>query len=324
MRWLLVLLPLLMCGCSRKEDAGPPSPTPSEPVRLSLDGLHNVYRVSERLYSGSSPEGAEGFRSLQRLGIKMVLSVDGARPDVDRARRHGLRYVHLPIGYHGISEEQVLRLARAVRDLPGPIYVHCHHGKHRGPAAAAVALLCLDESWGNEEAVAWLHQAGTDSRYTGLYAAVRTVRPAMKVDLDGVPPDFAEVAEVGGLARLMVAIDEHWEHLRLVRKAGWKVPLGHPDVDPPHEALQLAELYREAGRLPLAKRAKGKEFRRWLVEAEQGALKLERILRPGKGKQNLDVEATEKAFRQAAAACTRCHTRYRDAPPVGRMGSPPS
>ena len=29
-------------------------------------------------------------------------------------------------------------LARAARTLPGPIFVHCHHGMHRGPAAAAV------------------------------------------------------------------------------------------------------------------------------------------------------------------------------------------
>jgi TonB family protein len=29
------------------------------------------------------------------------------------------------------------RIVRAVRDLPGPIYVHCHHGKHRSAAEGA-------------------------------------------------------------------------------------------------------------------------------------------------------------------------------------------
>src|SRR5262249_30099789 len=153
-------------------------------------------------------------------------------------RRHGLRYAHVPIGYDGVPRRQALRIARAVRDLPGPVYLHCHHGKHRGPAAAAVALLCLDDSCAAEQAVAWLREAGTDPRYAGLSAAPRQLRRPSSEELDGVPADFPEAAEVGGMARLMVEVDARWDHLRLARAAGWKAPPGHPDVDPPHEALQ--------------------------------------------------------------------------------------
>src|SRR5690349_19529458 len=94
-------------------------PSSSDFARVEAAGLHNVLRVSDRLYSGSSPEGEEGFRSLEELGVRTVVSVDGARPDVEGARRHALRYVHLPIGYDGVPRDQALRLARAVRDLPG-------------------------------------------------------------------------------------------------------------------------------------------------------------------------------------------------------------
>src|SRR5262249_7822843 len=100
-----------------------------------LPGLHNVFRVSDKLYSGSVPEGELGFRTLQALGIRTVISVDGARPDAATARRFGLRYVHLPFGYDGCPTARALEIIRAVRDLPGPIYLHCHHGKHRSPAA---------------------------------------------------------------------------------------------------------------------------------------------------------------------------------------------
>src|SRR5262249_33410514 len=141
------------------------------PQAVEAAGLHNVYRLTDRLYSGSAPEGDEGFASLRGLGVRTVISVDGARPDLERARRFGLRYVHLPVGYDGAPEAQPLRLARAVRDLPGPVYVHCHHGKHRGPAAAAVVLRCLDESCGADAATAWMRQAGTDPHYGGLYAS---------------------------------------------------------------------------------------------------------------------------------------------------------
>ena len=69
-------------------------------------GLHNVFQLNERLYSGGGPEGDSGFASLKKLGVKTVISVDGARPDVARARAHGLRYVHVPIGYRGVPQAQ--------------------------------------------------------------------------------------------------------------------------------------------------------------------------------------------------------------------------
>jgi hypothetical protein len=279
---------------------------------VQAPGLHNVYRISEKLYSGSSPEGEVGFRSLQQLGVKTVLSVDGGRPDVALARRFGLRYVHLPIGYDGVPREQALRIAREVRDLPGPVYLHCHHGRHRGPAAAAVAHLCLDEKCGVAAAVAEVRRAGTDPRYQGLYAAPGQLRRPTRQELDQVPANFAEVAEVAALAQAMVALDGHWERLKQVRAAGWKAPPEHPDVDPPHEALQLLEQYREARRL-LQAQARPAEFRRWLAEAEEGAKELEAALRD-RAKKPADGSAAEKAFRRAERACTRCHARYRDVP----------
>ncbi len=307
--FVLALFGALLCGC-----AGPlPAPAPAAPARLQpvpveAKGLHNVYRLSDALYSGSSPEGDEGFRSLQKLGVQTVLSVDGARPDVERARKHGLRYVHLPIGYDGVPERQAWQIARAVRDLPGPVYLHCHHGKHRGPAAAAAACLCLDESCGVDEALEIMRRAGTDPRYKGLFGSVKSLRRPTAGKLAQAPARFPEVAEVGGLARNMVAVDERWEHLKQVRAAGWKVPPDHPDVDPPHEALQLAEHYREASRLVEVRR-RHEELRRWLAEAEEGARALEVALRRTK-----NATGAERAFRQAQQSCARCHAKYRDAP----------
>jgi hypothetical protein len=262
------------------------------------------------LYSGSSPEGDAGFRSLHELGVKTVISVDGARPDVDRARQYGLRYVHLPIGYDGVPRAQALRIARAVRDLPGRVYLHCHHGKHRGPAAAAAAWRCLDAACPAADALALLRRAGTDPHYTGLYAAVKALAPPVPGELDRVAADFPEVARVNDLARLMVALDERWDHLKAVRAAGWKAPPGHADLDPPHEALQLREHYRELARLPEAK-ARPDDFRHLLGEAEGRAGELERALRDRPG--SIDRAAVEQAFSRSAALCTHCHARFRDA-----------
>jgi protein tyrosine phosphatase (PTP) superfamily phosphohydrolase (DUF442 family) len=307
-----LLVTAFLVGCqnrtpTRQENAEAGSAVP-ETGPIQREGLQNLYRITDNLFSGSSPEGDEGFRSLKELGVKTIISVDGARPDVDRARKFGLRYVHLPFGYDGIPRQRVLELAKAIRELPGPFYIHCHHGKHRGPAAAAAIHLCLDEKCSVEQAVAEMKRAGTDPHYTGLYAVPqRLVRPSAK-DLDQVPADFPEVAKVSGLAQFMVEIDARWENLKRIRAAGWKTPPDHADLDPPHEALQLVEQYREAGRLAQVKE-RPQEFRRALADAEEKASALERVLR---GIENRLL--ADEAFRRAGTACVKCHAKYRDVP----------
>jgi protein tyrosine phosphatase (PTP) superfamily phosphohydrolase (DUF442 family) len=310
---LIALASALAYGCSGGSDTRPAATAPAPPPqKVEAKGLHNVIRLSERLFSGGSPDGDEGFASLRELGVETIISVDGARPDVERAHRFGLRYVHLPIGYDSVPEDQGLRIAKAVRDLPGPVYVHCHHGKHRGPAAAAVARLCTDDRCGAEEALEGMRLAGTDPHYTGLYAAPREFRRPTADELDRLPADFPEVAEVTGLAQLMVEVDDRWERLKLARAEGWKAPQDHPDIDPPHEALQVVEQYREALRLPKTAE-RPDDFRRRLEEARDTAEGLESALRPGEGKA-VDREAAEAAFKTAGDACTRCHGTYRDVP----------
>jgi cytochrome c556 len=56
------------------------------------------------------------------------------------------------------------------------------------------------------------------------------------------------------------------------------------------------------------------EVRRWLAEAEATAQRLEAVLHAGKKKGTVDMAEAEKAFKGTAAACTRCHARYRDMP----------
>ena len=115
----------------------------ADPDKLGSEHLPNSYRVTEKMISGGQPDGEAGFRELRDLGVKTIVSVDGAKPDVELAKKYGLRYVHLPHGYDGISDVRLKELAKAVRDLPGTIYIHCHHGKHRSPAAAAAACVVV-------------------------------------------------------------------------------------------------------------------------------------------------------------------------------------
>jgi protein tyrosine phosphatase (PTP) superfamily phosphohydrolase (DUF442 family) len=271
-------------------------------------GLQNVFRVSEKLYSGAVPEGATGFASLRALGIRTVITVDGARPDVVAAQRFGLRYVHLPFGYDGCPTPRALEITRAVRDLPGPIYLHCHHGQHRSPAAAALVHIALDGA-SNQEAVQFMKRAGTAPGYLGLYGAAASFRRPSKADIDGAPGRFPEVAEVPPLAEAMVQIDERFEALRQSQREGWRLPRQHPDILPPHEALQLKELFRELRRTD-GHETRPPDYQGWMRISEQSATELEAALRAG------DHGRADIALSQASATCGACHARYRNVPQV--------
>lgn len=309
---LICILGFGVLGCQSQKPAARPlvelvlPAIGDEPRQFA--GLHNVIRVSDKLLSGSSPDDVAGFESLRKLGIRTIISVDGSRPDVDRARERNLRYVHLPVGYDGISQEQANRLARAVRDLPAPIYLHCHHGKHRGPAAAAAVQLCLDRACTPAAAVEIMKRAGTDPHYTGLFGAPHRLRRPTREELAAVGSDFPETSAVPALVQAMVEIDATWDHLSGIRKAGWKPPKDKPDLDPPHEAKQLGEHYRELARLNEST-SRPADYRQRLLEAEQSAAALESNLR-----SNAATEAIERTFQRCRTSCAQCHAQFRDVP----------
>lgn len=312
---LLVLwaaAPAAFVGWARAED---PKVAPAQPVPAPQKGgedvghMHNVHAVTPRFWRGSQPEAESDFAELAKRGIKVVVSVDGARPDVEAARKHGLRYVHVPMGYNGISREKEVLLYKAFRTLEGPFYVHCHHGKHRGPAACAVGLMGV-EGWTAEQVVAELKLAGTASKYEGLYAmAGAFVRPTPE-ELAAAPDEFPEVSPVPAFQQAMVEVDAGFVRLGDVRKAGWKAPPEHPDVTPKHEATIFAQYLRELARREECQQAKP-DFRAWLADGEKAARDLEAAL----AAPTVDAAKAEAAFKRIEASCVDCHKAYRDNAP---------
>lgn len=289
----------------------PAPPISSWAIPIEAAGLHNVYALGTNVYSGSSPEGREGFASLAKLGVKTIITVDGATPDVEAARESGMRYVHLPCGYDGIGTNIQLLLVKAGQDLPGPIYVHCHHGKHRGPAAAAV--LCMaDQGWNAEQAEAFLVRAGTSTNYAGLYQTIRTFRVPSEARLRALPADFPEIAPVSGLVEAMVGVDARWDNLKAVRAAGYRVPPDHPDIDPANEAVILWEHFREARRLPEV-RQQGEDLIRRFSEAEAQGKQAERLLMLFGETPRSEIEAQlDRTFDAVNQSCSSCHKAYRN------------
>lgn len=301
-------------GCSPSSSRVPTAPTARtwSPLRVERSHLPNAYRLHAKVISGGQPDGEAGYRELGELGVKTVISVDGAQPQVELARKYGLRYVHLPHGYDGIPEARARELAKAVRDLPGPIYIHCHHGKHRSPAAAAVACIgagLLPEDQG----LSVLWTAGTSENYQGLYASAERARRFDNGLLDALSQEFPETVQVPPMAEAMVAIQRTHDHLDAMRQAGWKSPLDHPDLDPPHEALLLREHFTELLRTGEAL-GQPAQFRALLRESETAAARLEAGLRSWSDHGEPAPGMVEDAFARSTKNCQDCHTRFRDVP----------
>lgn len=308
---------LWVASAHAAESARAAAPLPRDTRAIHVAGVHNVFALGSNLFSGSAPDNEAGFAALAKLGVKTIISVDGARPDVDLARKHGMRYVHLPHGYDGIAPNVQAQLAKAAESLPGPVFIHCHHGQHRGPAAAAVICLA-NKGWSVADAEQFLTAAGTATNYVGLYDTVRTFRKPSVEQMRATPAAFPESVRVSGLVDAMVAIDDRWDHLKAVRAAGYEVPKDHPDIRPANEAVILWEHYREAQRLPETAR-RGAKFTELLRTAEAQAHDAERLLEEYARDRQPTIRAQlDRTFDSMANSCASCHRRFRD--PAGIKG----
>jgi protein tyrosine phosphatase (PTP) superfamily phosphohydrolase (DUF442 family) len=258
--------------------------------------------LTDQLYSGAEPKTDAAYAELAALGVKTIVNVDGATPKIEMAEKYGLEYVHIPIGYDAVTPEQAAAMVRVMRERPGPYFFHCHHGRHRGPAAAAIALM---ESTGCsvEDGVQVLIEAGTSEGYPGLW---RDVRGFVSPSADAQLPELVAVAEVGDFEAAMAKLDRSWDEMKLIQKAGFLSSADHPDLDPHNVARILRESIEDSMELsdPLLKA--DVLYHEEMDKALQGARDLEAALledRLG------DAQAPYDVVRRS---CKKCHVEFRD------------
>jgi protein tyrosine phosphatase (PTP) superfamily phosphohydrolase (DUF442 family) len=301
---------LLIAACSTSRPAPPPrpvtvpAPAPDLEKGTEYDGIHNVVAFSPGLYSGSAPEG-KGLETLADMGIRTIISVDGAQPDVEDAEALGIRYVHLPISYDGITPERKLELARVMKDLPGPIYVHCHHGKHRSAGAAAAIAVALGRLT-NDEAVARMKVAGTAPNYEGLYACATDTKVATNAEIASASNAFPSRWKTTGLVQAMVDIDFAMDNLKAIEKAKWGVPADHPDLVPAAEVGRISHLMRDL-QDDAAVRKETEEFRALLLASKDAAESLEKGFLESASHEELAAR-----FKTLNQSCKDCHVKFRD------------
>jgi protein tyrosine phosphatase (PTP) superfamily phosphohydrolase (DUF442 family) len=275
--------------------------------RVDSRNLPNAMWVHSTVMSGGMPAGKPAFEELARLGIKTVISVDGIKPDVEGAAAAGLRYVHLPHGYDGISEERLLQLTKAVRDLPGPVYIHCHHGRHRSPAASAAVCISLGQLTPSE-GIKVLEEAGTNQGFRGLIQAVENAAPISSKKLDEMQIEFIAASEVPPIVESMVAMDAIFDRLKDQQQRGWK----DSGLEAISDALMLKEHFMELHRSESEKKQEV-DFLTLLEQGRTLAEQLESHLQSDRPKDSVQrVTLADSVLRRLSSNCSQCHRQYRD------------
>jgi protein tyrosine phosphatase (PTP) superfamily phosphohydrolase (DUF442 family) len=287
----------------------PATPVLAAPVAMENEQIHRLMQLKEGMYSGALPVGDAAFAELAALGIKTIVCVDGARPDLEAAARHGLSYIHVPIGYDGIDRDTSNAFARVAQEVEGPLYFHCHHGKHRGPAAAAIALRAATGCT-TQEALAVLEVAGTSRDYPGLWRDVAGWTPPTA---DEVLPELHEVAQVADFTASMATLDRDWDELKALRASSWQTPEAHPDLDLRRSVKAFAEHYADSANVIPAEHATDvvllDQMQAGLQMAEKLQLLVEEASNPPTAAQ---IPALEEAFLELKASCKDCHKDYRN------------
>lgn len=258
------------------------------PMRSKSSRIPHYRKLSDRIHCGAEPVTREHFRRLQELGVRHIISVDGAPPNLKSAAHYGLQYTHIPFGYDGVPPQAYLAITRAVRELKGPIFIHCHHGKHRGPAAAAIA--CRVEGTADRaRAAAILRESGTSPDYAGLWASVREFeRPPASQTLPALKP----TRKVPPMAQAMARIARQLDRFEKASAA-----------ERPQAAILIYEGLRESHRLQTSLHTK--EFQNWMA----GSRDLARRLYDASREDETTVPTALAALR---TSCTNCHAAYRN------------
>lgn len=283
---------------------------PRTPPQLELDdkgepvGLEHYRKWSDRVGQSGEPVGEQAYENIAALGYRTVISVDGAAPNVETASRFGLRYVHVPIGYDGVPREAQLQIIKAVEEAEGPVLFHCHHGLHRGPAAAMVARIAVD-GVSNADAVQGMKTSGTSEKYHGLYRDIGQLRTPTKAELARAPA-LQSCVVPKGTRGAMAFIDRRWDSINASKAAKWGVPASMPDIDPAHEIGMVENSLRD---LLVREEKQSEPDARYIALFKDSLAAVTELESAVVAK---DVAKADAAHAKLKSSCDACHAEYRN------------
>jgi protein tyrosine phosphatase (PTP) superfamily phosphohydrolase (DUF442 family) len=128
-------------------------------VPITLAGVPNLHRITDGLYRSEQPT-AEGFRNLEKLGIRTVINLRFFNSDDDEAEGTKLNLQRVKILTWRAGDDHVIEVMRLLRQKEnGPFLIHCQHGADRTGLMSAMYRM-LEQDWTPQEALAELIDGG--------------------------------------------------------------------------------------------------------------------------------------------------------------------
>jgi protein tyrosine phosphatase (PTP) superfamily phosphohydrolase (DUF442 family) len=126
---------------------------------VELDGVPNLYRVSDELYRGDQPN-SRGMQNLRQMGVKTILNLRSFHSDRGKIGETGLAYEHIYMKPWHPEEKEVVRFLKIVTDPKRtPVQVHCQHGADRTGTMVAVYRIAV-QGWSKAEAIREMTEGG--------------------------------------------------------------------------------------------------------------------------------------------------------------------
>jgi protein tyrosine/serine phosphatase len=139
----------------------------------------NFAKVDASLWRGSQPT-AEGFRSLEKLGVKTIVSFRHDHDDLPLLKGTKLKYLRLPSRAYRPKDAQVARFLKIMQDpANAPVFIHCAQGRDRTGFNAAAYRMVL-QGWSAEDALAEMKAFRFNQIWMGNPGFLR------KLDLEGM------------------------------------------------------------------------------------------------------------------------------------------
>ncbi len=97
----------------------------------------------------SGPPSNQAMQKLAESGVKTIVDLrlagPGAAEEATKAKKLGIKYVHIPLGFMGPSLFKVAQFLNIVNDPANqPVFVHCRYGADRTGALVAVFRVIHD------------------------------------------------------------------------------------------------------------------------------------------------------------------------------------
>lgn len=149
MNWKPLPLAFLSLASGMAPAQAEKSPVPPLPVQV--EDTKNCYKLSPELYRSGQPDD-DGFKALEKLGIKSVLNLREYHSDADDAKQTALRLYRIKLAAGKVTAEDLMQCLLLIDRAPKPILVHCWHGSDRtGIVCAAYRIVMQD--WTPDQAL---------------------------------------------------------------------------------------------------------------------------------------------------------------------------